>query len=99
MDTTFAILGAGPETTINFFDSAVTAMLTNTEQLALVKSVEVSWDAVIEEVLRVESPLASLRGAVWRSCARSMSPPGFLAGSAVAPRAGWRRRSSPTCEP
>jgi 2-hydroxy-5-methyl-1-naphthoate 7-hydroxylase len=60
VDTTFAILGAGSETTINFFDNAVTALLTHPEQLELVKSGQVSWDDVIEEVLRAESPLASL---------------------------------------
>jgi cytochrome P450 len=60
VDTTFAILGAGSETTINFFDNAVTALLTHPEQLELVKSGQVTWEAVIEEVLRVESPLASL---------------------------------------
>jgi cytochrome P450 len=60
VDTTFAILGAGSETTINFFDNAVTALLTHPEQLELVRSGQVSWEAVIEEVLRVESPLASL---------------------------------------
>lgn len=60
VDTTFAILGAGSETTINFFDNAITALLTHPEQLELVKSGRVSWEDVIDEVLRVESPLASL---------------------------------------
>ena len=60
VDTTFAILGAGSETTINFFDNAITALLTHPEQLELVKSGQVSWEDVIEEVLRLESPLASL---------------------------------------
>lgn len=59
-DTIFAILGAGSETTINFFDNAVTALLGHPEQLRLVLSGELGWDAVIEEVLRVESPLAHL---------------------------------------
>lgn len=59
-DTIFAILGAGSETTINFFDNAITALLTHPDQLELVKSGEVSWEQVIDEVLRVESPLASL---------------------------------------
>jgi cytochrome P450 len=59
-DTVFAILGAGSETTINFIDNAVTLLLTHPEQLALVKSGEVSWEEVIEEVLRLQSPLASL---------------------------------------
>ncbi|MGB3442473.1 MAG: cytochrome P450 [Actinophytocola sp.] len=59
-DTVFAILGAGSETTINFIDNAVTALLTHPEQLELVKSGQVSWEEVIEEVLRLQSPLASL---------------------------------------
>lgn len=59
-DTIFAILGAGSETTINFFDNAVTALLSHPEQLELVRSGQASWDDVIDEVLRVESPLAHL---------------------------------------
>ncbi|GAA1272418.1 cytochrome P450 [Sphaerisporangium rubeum] len=59
-DTIFAILGAGSETTINFFDNAITALLTHPDQLELVKSGQVSWDDVIDETLRVQSPLAQL---------------------------------------
>ncbi|MGW5717593.1 cytochrome P450 family protein [Amycolatopsis sp. NPDC003865] len=59
-DTIFAILGAGSETTINFFDNAITALLTHPDQLALVKSGAATWNDVIDETLRVESPLASL---------------------------------------
>ncbi|MBE1576296.1 cytochrome P450 [Amycolatopsis roodepoortensis] len=59
-DTIFAILGAGSETTINFFDNSITALLTHPEQRALVTSGQVSWDEVIDETLRVESPLAHL---------------------------------------
>ena len=59
-DTIFAILGAGSETTINFFDNAVTELLTHPEQLDLVLSGQNSWDDVIDEILRVQSPLASL---------------------------------------
>ncbi|MEU8521274.1 cytochrome P450 [Streptomyces sp. NBC_01216] len=59
-DTIFAILGAGSETTINFFDNAITALLTHPEQLELVRSGRASWDDVIDETLRVESPLAHL---------------------------------------
>nr|WP_177329062.1 cytochrome P450 [Amycolatopsis australiensis] len=59
-DTIFAILGAGSETTINFFDNAITALLTHPGQLALVRSGEATWNDVIDETLRVESPLASL---------------------------------------
>ncbi|WDZ83494.1 cytochrome P450 family protein [Micromonospora cathayae] len=59
-DTIFAILGAGSETTINFFDNAITALLTHPEQRELVLSGKIGWDAVIDETLRVESPLAHL---------------------------------------
>lgn len=59
-DTIFAILGAGSETTINFFDNAITALVTHPEQLELVKTGQASWEDVIDEVLRVQSPLASL---------------------------------------
>lgn len=59
-DTIFAILGAGSETTINFLDNAVTALLTHPEQLKLVLDGERSWDDVTDEVLRAESPLAHL---------------------------------------
>ena len=60
VDTVFAILGAGSETTINFLDNAVTALLSHPDQLALVTSGEVSWDEVVDEVLRTDAPLASL---------------------------------------
>jgi cytochrome P450 len=59
-DTIFAILGAGSETTINFFDNAITALLTHRDQLELVTSGRASWADVIDETLRVESPLAHL---------------------------------------
>jgi 2-hydroxy-5-methyl-1-naphthoate 7-hydroxylase len=59
-DTIFAILGAGSDTTINFLDNAITALLTHPEQLDLVRSGKASWSDVIEETLRVECPLASL---------------------------------------
>lgn len=59
-DTIFAILGAGSETTINFFDNAITELLTHPDQLELVISGEATWDDVIDETLRVQSPLAHL---------------------------------------
>ncbi|MFD3557227.1 cytochrome P450 [Streptomyces goshikiensis] len=59
-DTIFAILGAGSETTINFFDNAITALLSDPAQLELVRSGRADWDDVIDETLRVESPLAHL---------------------------------------
>jgi cytochrome P450 len=60
IDSIFAILGAGSETTINFLDNAITALLTHPDQRALVTSGRVSWDDVFDETLRVESPLAQL---------------------------------------
>ena len=59
-DSIFAILGAGSETTINFFDNAISSLLAHPDQLRLVLAGDVSWDAVIDETLRVESPLANL---------------------------------------
>ncbi|HLU75380.1 MAG TPA: cytochrome P450 [Nonomuraea sp.] len=59
-DTIFAILGAGSETTINFIDNALTALLTDPEQRRLVTSGEATWEQVVEETLRVHSPLAHL---------------------------------------
>lgn len=59
-DTIFAILGAGSETTINFFDNAITALLSHPEQLEMVRDGRATWDDVIDETLRVESPLAHL---------------------------------------
>jgi cytochrome P450 len=60
IDTIFAILGAGSETTINFFDNAITQLLTHPDQLELVRSGQASWEDVIEETLRVQAPLANL---------------------------------------
>ncbi|MFE7131880.1 cytochrome P450 [Streptomyces sp. NPDC057638] len=59
-DTIFAILGAGSETTINFFDNAITALLSDPAQLDHVRSGRATWDDVIDETLRAESPLAHL---------------------------------------
>lgn len=59
-DTIFAILGAGSETTINFFDNAITSLLTHPQQLELVRSGRATWEDVIDETLRVQSPLAHL---------------------------------------
>ncbi|HET9143823.1 cytochrome P450 [Actinophytocola sp.] len=59
-DTIFAILGAGSETTINFLDKSITLLLSHPEQLELVRSGQISWSEVIDEVLRLESPIANL---------------------------------------
>lgn len=59
-DTIFAILGAGSETTINFVDNAITALLTHPDQRELVTSGKASWEDVVEETLRVDCPLVHL---------------------------------------
>nr|WP_259370535.1 cytochrome P450 [Streptomyces sp. SCUT-3] len=60
VDTLLLVLGAGHETTVNLIDNAVHALLTHPEQLALVRSGAASWDDVIDEALRQQSPVANL---------------------------------------
>ncbi|MFE6774597.1 cytochrome P450 [Streptomyces sp. NPDC057702] len=59
-DTLLLMLSAGHETTVNLLDNALHALLTHPDQLALVRSGEVSWDDVIDETLRVQAPVANL---------------------------------------
>ncbi|MBQ1162436.1 cytochrome P450 [Streptomyces sp. A73] len=54
--TVQVLITAGHETTISLIVSAVRALLTHPEQLAPVRSGEVSWEAVIEETLRWDAP-------------------------------------------
>lgn len=58
--TLLLVIGAGFETTVNLIGNAVVALLQHPEQLAAVRAGEISWDAVIEEVLRVHPSIASL---------------------------------------
>ncbi|MFD1659589.1 cytochrome P450 [Streptomyces caeni] len=60
LDTLVLLISAGHETTVNLLDNAVHALLTHPEQLAHVRTGRASWDDVIEETLRVDSPVASL---------------------------------------
>jgi cytochrome P450 len=60
IDTIFLMYTAGHETTVNLLDHAIFALLTHPAQLELVRSGAETWDAVIEETLRWESPLGSL---------------------------------------
>ncbi|MGW6913608.1 cytochrome P450 family protein [Kitasatospora sp. NPDC054939] len=53
------IIAAGHETTVNLIANAVQALLTHPEQLALVRSGEVGWDAVVEESLRWTPPTSN----------------------------------------
>ncbi|MGW2248822.1 cytochrome P450 family protein [Kitasatospora sp. NPDC001660] len=58
--TLHLMLGAGSETTTNLLSKAVVALLTHPEQFAMVRDGRVPWRDVIEETLRVESPIAQL---------------------------------------
>ncbi|WP_307847611.1 cytochrome P450 [Streptomyces sp. F63] len=60
IDTLLLVISAGHETTVNLLDNAIHLLLTHPEQRALVREGRASWDDVIEEALRVESPVASL---------------------------------------
>ncbi|GGT36759.1 cytochrome P450 [Streptomyces purpureus] len=50
------MVAAGHETTISLIVNAVVNLSTHPEQLALVRSGEVGWDAVVEETLRFSTP-------------------------------------------
>ncbi|MGW7407685.1 cytochrome P450 family protein [Streptomyces sp. NPDC054833] len=58
--TLLLVIGAGFETTVNLIGNAVVALLRDPGQLAAVRSGTVSWDAVIDETLRVHPSIASL---------------------------------------
>ncbi|HEX8306118.1 MAG TPA: cytochrome P450 [Jatrophihabitans sp.] len=58
--TLFVALGAGSETVMNLITHAVFRLLTNPDQRAMVEDGRASWEDVIEETLRVESPLNML---------------------------------------
>lgn len=60
LDTLMLMISAGHETTVNLLDQAIHALLTHPDQRALVQSGKASWDDVIEETLRAESPVASV---------------------------------------
>lgn len=55
--TVFLMLGAGSETVMNLLAHAVDMLLLHPEQRAIVEDGRVTWDEVIEETLRVESPI------------------------------------------
>ncbi|PNE33011.1 cytochrome P450 [Streptomyces eurocidicus] len=60
IDTLLLVISAGHETTVNLLDNAIHALLTHPGQLALVRDGKADWDAVIDETLRVQAPVASL---------------------------------------
>jgi cytochrome P450 len=58
--TLHLMLGAGSETTTNLLSKAVVMLLSHPDQYQMVLDGRVSWRDVIEETLRVESPIAQL---------------------------------------
>ncbi|MGW1541967.1 cytochrome P450 family protein [Streptomyces sp. NPDC002309] len=58
--TLLLVIGAGFETTVNLIGNAVVALLRQPEQLAAVRAGEITWDAVVDETLRVHPSIASL---------------------------------------
>jgi cytochrome P450 len=58
--TLLLVIGAGFETTVNLIGNAVVALLEHPEQLAALRAGGISWEQVIEEVLRVRPSIASL---------------------------------------
>ncbi|MFF2226921.1 cytochrome P450 [Streptomyces globisporus] len=54
------LIGAGHETTMNALDHAIVNLLTHPEQLALVRGGHAPWDAVIDETLRRDAPVANI---------------------------------------
>jgi cytochrome P450 len=58
--TLLLVIGAGFETTVNLIGNAVVALLDHPDQLAAVRSGEIGWDAVVDEVLRVHPSVATL---------------------------------------
>ncbi|MFF7159290.1 cytochrome P450 [Streptomyces sp. NPDC008139] len=57
--TLLLMIVAGHETTLNLIVNAVRALCGHPAQLALVLAGEVSWDAVVEETLRWDGPVAN----------------------------------------
>ncbi|WP_433891315.1 cytochrome P450 family protein [Streptomyces sp. CA-111067] len=57
--TLLLMIVAGHETTLNLITNAVRALAGHPAQLAMVLAGEVSWDAVVEETLRWDSPVAN----------------------------------------
>ncbi|MFI7087730.1 cytochrome P450 [Streptomyces anulatus] len=60
IDSIMLLIGAGHETTMNALDHAIVNLLTHPDQLALVLAGHAPWDAVIDETLRHEAPVANI---------------------------------------
>ncbi|MEW9555600.1 cytochrome P450 [Nonomuraea sp. NPDC050783] len=60
VSTLILMIGAGSETTVSLLDHAVVAMLTHPDQLGAVRAAPARWADVIEESLRLHSPVVHL---------------------------------------
>jgi 2-hydroxy-5-methyl-1-naphthoate 7-hydroxylase len=58
--TLHVMLGAGSETLTNVLGHAIIGLLTHPDQRELVMSGQVGWDAVFDETMRIEAPVAQL---------------------------------------
>jgi cytochrome P450 len=58
--TLHLMLGAGSETVMNLLTHAIFGLLTHPEQREMVISGQIGWDALFDETMRVESPVAQL---------------------------------------
>ncbi|MFI7009429.1 cytochrome P450 [Streptomyces sp. NPDC050145] len=58
LGTLMLIIIAGHETTLNLITNAVRALCTHREQLALVRDGSATWEDVVEETLRWDSPVS-----------------------------------------
>ena len=60
VDTLALFVSAGHETTVNLLSHAIAAMLSRPDQLARVRSGDVTWADVVEETLRCQAPVPNL---------------------------------------
>lgn len=60
LDTLLLVLSAGYDTTVNLLDQAIYALLSQSDQLAHVRSGRVGWEIVVDEALRTEAPVPYL---------------------------------------
>ncbi|MFE9556745.1 cytochrome P450 [Streptomyces sp. NPDC006703] len=58
--TVLLVIGAGFETTVNLIGNAIVALLDRPGELAAVRSGATTWDAVVDETLRVQPSIANL---------------------------------------
>lgn len=59
-DTLMLIITAGHETTAHLLDQSITALLTHPQTRAAVLAGDISWEAVVEETLRVQPPIVHM---------------------------------------